>query len=227
MLLIFSLGNPTFGLLRLTGPEENENTVFTNAEYELIKDLISGNEQGRNYIFLGSTPDINCSNFTCEKYSMVNLAVLLSARAERIYSKTHIYDRFYTDFHERVIKNAGSSESNIIIWKQASLSSNEDVEILDYIRSYNMKSYLVVFAGNDEIFSKLKDHILSSELFNIYVIKEFSNNQVQLIYEVCAYCSKGKHELQFYNGWKQSRGFLHPFKSPLALKEAFMEQKLE
>ena len=224
-LIILSLSHQTLGFGGLARPEENDKTAFTNAEHTLIKDLISGSEQERNFIFIGSNMDIDCSNFTCEKYALVNLDFHLSVRGERIYSKNHIYDRYYTDFHERLIKNVGSSQRNIIIFKLAS-SSNEDVATLNQIRAYNMKSFLVVFAANAEIFLKLKHYILTSDLFNIYVIKEFPDNHVQLVYEVCAYCNDGKHKLEFYNGWQQSRGFLIPFKFSSSFKKSFYGAKI-
>ena len=131
-MIILSLNHQALGLGGLARRKENDKTVFTDAEYKLIDDLISDNEQGRNYIFEGSNLDIYCSKITCEKYSVLNFAIHLSARGERIYSKKHTYDGGYAYYHEIVIKNAGSSERNIIVFKLASLS-NEDVLILDMI----------------------------------------------------------------------------------------------
>ena len=203
----------------------HEKAEFSRMEIELIEDLALGNENKRNFIFFGYKLDFACSSFTCEKYSITNLGLHLSIRGERIYNKKNIDDH-YAYLHNSRVKNAGSSHRNIIILKFLSFS-DEDIIVLDQIRAYNMKSFFVVFAEDDETFSNLRSHILKSELFNIYVIRRSSNSQVYLAYEVCAYCAQGKSELRFYKGWQQNRGFNTPITFSSSFKGSFFGAEIK
>ena len=74
--------------------------------------------------------------------------------------------------------------------------------------------------------SSLKEHILTSQVFNIYVIRRFPDSRVQLVYEMCAYCAQGKHKLKFYKGWQKGRGFLSPFRFSSSFKQSFFGAKI-
>ena len=225
LLLTFLLISQTSSLKELSGPLHNERREFSNVEWELVEDLASGNGQDINFIFFGSALEIGCFNFTCEKYSLTNLEVHVSARSERIYYKNYLDDDFRPYLHRFKIIKAGSSDRNVIILKLKSFALDE-IKHLQQIRKYNMKSFLVVFAANDETFIKLKNHILTSGLFNIYLIKKSSNPQVYLLYEVCAFCSEGKHLLRYHKGWQQGTGFITPFKFTSSFKNSFFGAKI-
>ena len=122
--------------------------------------------------------------------------------------------------------NAGSSDRNVIILKLERFSA-DDIKNLKKIRGYNMKSFLVLFPANDEIFFKLKTYIIKTGLFNVYVIKKSANPQVYLLYEVCAFCAEGKNQLMFQKGWQQERGFITPFKLTSSFKNSFFGAQIE
>ena len=165
---------------------QNEETDFTSAELDIIEDLASDNAQKKNYILLGSTSNISCFNFTCEKYSSEDLGVHLFARGERIYYRRYDDDdSYYPQLNSLKIKNAGSSGDDVVVTKFWKFTAEEG-KVLNEVRTYNMKCFLVVFVEDEDNFFKLKNHILSTELFNIYVIKKSLNPQVYLSYEVCA-----------------------------------------
>ena len=224
-LLIFLLVTGNFYSFPVGHSVKHENSEFSRVEIELIEDLVSGNEQERNFIFFGYKLDFSCFNFTCEKYSLAKLGVHLSIRGERFYYKKNV-DSYYPGLHNLRIENAGSSDRNIIILKFQTFSVI-DMMHLDQIRAYNMKSFFVVFAEDGETFSNLQSYILKTKLFNIYMIRRSSNMQVYLTYEVCAYCTKGKSELRFYKEWQENRGFNTQFRFSSSFKGSFFGAKVK
>ena len=189
-----------------------------NAERELLDNIISDSEPFRNFIFFGFTLNFACRRRTCEKYLATDVNTNLKARGKVHYVEPEV--DIHPELEHLKIRNAGSSEYNVIILKFWSLTA-ENINDLEVVRKFNMKSYLIVFVGNDQIYSELRNHILTSELFNIYVVKASTNPNLYFIYELCAFCDKGKHALRLYRTWQRWRGFNMPFKLSSSFKGQF------
>ena len=124
------------------------------------------------------------------------------------------------------VENAGNNAHNVFILKLNS-SSPDAFNILDEIRQYNKKSFLLVFIDNENVFLQLKNRILAPYIFNIYLVNQSFKSKVYFIYEVCAYCEGGKHQLRVSNTWKNSRGFNTSFKFTSSFKGQFFNAELK
>ena len=193
---------------------------------EFIKDLISASDPNQNFIFIGTEFSYDCKEFPCEKYNLENINQSLQSRG-RLYKQTTTIDenKNHPELEFLKIMNSGSSGNDVIICKFPEVTE-ETLNTLEYIRRYNMKSYIMILVDNEDGFLVLKNYILKSELYNIYLALGSANMQVYLIYEVCAYCDKGKSQMTFYNGWAWQRGFLTHFKYASSYKGQFFGGEL-
>ena len=204
---IFLSGTTCLGLLKAV--QQHSNTQHENVQLQMVEDLISTTNQNKNFILIINNLNYDCSTFMCEKYSVDNLRINLHNRGEVYYYKKKVDDLFLEQ-EELRIRNAGSSQSDVILLKLESFT-NKQIKLLDEIRMYNMKSFLIVIVDKDDVFIDLKNHILTSVIYNIYVIKKSSKSEVYLVFELCAFCKNGKNEFKFYNSWKQGKGFHSSF----------------
>ena len=92
---------------------------------------------------------------------------------------------------------------------------------------YDAKSWLILLINDEDTFMKVTSHVITREIFNIYLIKRSANPEIYLIYDVCAFCFQGKHQVRFINGWKQSGRLQGPFKFSSSFKGQFFGAHLK
>lgn len=173
----------------------------------------------KNYIYVDIKVRVSCVVMPCEKYTTSDLDNVLKLRGQqRILSKGILSDQWHNDevLANNQILNGGSSHRDVVIF---SLSTNgtQDIQILELIRKYNRKCYIVIISPNNEIFNMFRKHILSKSLLNIYIVKPVGVGTVYLLYNVCAYCISGKHDVVYANTWVYQKGF----KTPLLFTNSF------
>ena len=193
-----------------------EDQIETN----LVEDLLTENN---HHLILEYGLNVACSNYTCEKYSLSNLEEKFNERgAISDYSTTWLHQ--LPEFRRR---NSGSDNRNVIIWS-VSVFTQTEADLLELIRTFSMKGFIVVIAKNEDSFFNLKRYVLKEELFNIYLLKPDSNNpSIYFMYEICAFCESGSNSVILYNSWKHGRGFLKPLKYNHSFKGQFFGANLK
>ena len=163
---------------------------ITKEELELMKNIFEDADPDKTAVFISDAANITCTNYACEKYSSFQLEdVLYKKGLSKLPDQFGFYDQDdpYPYLMDTRIKNAGSNGADVFILK-FKIFSRKEVQLLDIIRAYNQKSYIMVIVDNEECFRQLKKHILDADILNIYVIKKTADPQVYLIYDVCAFC---------------------------------------
>ena len=185
----------------------------------LVKDLMDGSQR-KNFILINTGLETECQDVTCEKYSMRNLEAHLENRGSKIRAQYWMdTDEDYV-FNFKRNQNAGSSRNDVIILKFTAFSEIE-INALRSVRTYDMKSYIVIIITDATIFSDLEHYLLKNFMFNVFILKATRKHDVYIMYEICAYCNDGKNEIRVYNSWKSSRGFVRALKYENSFKGQF------
>ena len=205
--------------LNSTRTIKSDENDLTNLELEMIKDMFQYPGGIKNLIILTSNWEIVCPAHTCEIYARYDIV-------DRLYDRGRLYDPDIDDIldpHPLLekfrIKNAASRENDVFILKLVRLHP-EDINLLNVIREYNKKSFMVIFV-DEEIFTNVKKHILEIKLFNTYLVKKASALQMYFVYEFCAFCAKGQHQLKYFNRWEKDIGFIKRFQFVSSFKGQF------
>ena len=203
--------------LNETYPDCSPPEVSTDLENALLRSFLSATILGKNYIFVGVGQETACTNSTCEKFVPCNLATRLEMRGKAltINEMDHI-----SNFKDMVYKNEGSRVDDVFVLKFTVFTSKE-IENLNIVRSFSSRGFVVVICNDISTFQSLKAHVLKKEIFNIFLLQADENAGVYFMYEVCAYCQNGKHEIKIYNSWKFGRGFLKPLQYLSSFKDSF------
>ena len=190
----------------------------TNKQVDFIHELILHNGDEKNSILVGDEFDVPCRFASCERYGRRNdLRKVLERRGE-LYDETDDNYVYLQDLNSERKYMAGSREKDVFFVTLASFSPG-DKDLLTMIRKFSMKSYIVIVLETSEMFGTYKNYLLMKEMFNIYLA--VGNQDVYILYELCAYCDNGKHQIKFYNSWKFKRGFLNSKKFQSSFKGSF------
>ena len=161
-------------------------------------------------IFL-SNMETSCLDYSCKIYDLNDVEDHLIKRG-RVLDKD-IDDELdpYPFLQEFRIKNAGSREDDVVILKLDKFSL-EEMKILDVVRQCNAKCYIMMFVNDEEVLTNLKQYILKTPMFNVYLAGKSTNAPIYLIYRICAFCNGSEHQIEYYNVWKKGNGFKEEFK---------------
>ena len=196
---------------------------FTKIEEESIEHLLIHSEPKKNSIIIGSNMNLKCTEFPCEKYSVTDIEKILIHRGERLINTTREVSEALDPFpylKDLRVKNAGINEHDVAILKFEKFNQ-EEMKILNIIREYNQKCFLVIFSDTEECFWNLKNYILGENFFDIYILKRVRGSQVYLVYDICAFCNSGRHIMKYYTKWKEGNGFINKFQFSSSFKGKF------
>ena len=194
-------------------------------EEHVISDLMTGPTHNfYNHLLVNVGLNLKCQSSACEKYSATGetLRELLNKRGENLDVTTGLT-------HNRVKlpvvtqlrnKNAGSSTRDVVITKLSQLTS-VDQETLDIINAYDRKAYIVIVTADDNVYHDTESYILSKQMFNVYILRRGREEEMYIMYEVCAYCNAGVTQLRVYNSWRFQKGFTNQLRYEPSFKGQF------
>ena len=123
------------------------------------------------------------------------------------------------------IINAGSSREDVALTKFSHFTEVEKM-ILITIRKYNSKCSIVVITDNDSTFHEAKRYVLTTQMFNVYIMRKDIDEESYTMHEVCAFCSSGVTDMNLYNTWTLKRGFTIQIKYTSSFKGEFFGARL-
>ena len=163
-------------------------------EPDIVEHLII---DGFHYILLDVGKTSPCTYSTCERYDLMNIKKNLIDRGKLLYDH-HTYKSIKPDPPMQLVKYAGSRENSVFIMQ---VSTEAEFDLINLVRNFNMKGYIVVIIEEESIFPVLKEWILKQQLFNIYILRKSTFYSLYFMYEVCAFCNAGKHVIKLHNIW--------------------------
>ena len=190
-----------------------------NNQAEFIHELMLHNGEEKNYVLIGEEFNVPCSIVSCERYNRRDLRKVLERRGE-LFDKADDNYVYLQDLNSERKYKSGSREKDVF-FVSLSLFTPEEKDLLKLIRKFSMKSYIVIIVETSKMFENYKRYLISKELFNTYLAVVSSDKDVYLLYELCGYCDKGKHQVKFSNSWKFKRGFLNSRKFQSSFKGSF------
>ena len=119
------------------------------------------------------------------------------------------------------------SEENIVVILIFNTCTHFEFHLLTFVKKYCNKCFIILALRYIKCFDSLKNHMIQKELFNIYILKSLPKSNEYFIYEMCAFCNNGKHELKLSNIWYRKRGFKTKFTLEPSFKGNFYGAQLK
>lgn len=209
-----TIGNTALSLVNNT-----EVSEVRNLEKQFLTDLIRS-ARDMHYLMFDVGLDATCDFSICEKYITNNrrkkYKQLLTKRGSRILQKSNTA----TTYHRRDTINAGSSQKDLCIIK-AKTSTLSMYAVIE-LRKYNAKSQIMIFSETDIEFDVIKRYLLlHSKIFNVYIVRMQANSRSIILYEMCAFCNRGRSKFIVWNSWKLGKGFKNTVKYSQSFKGTF------